>query len=64
MTKEINFNPDFDWLRKKRNKLVHIDVENPVAAMDDYLLKKVEMEDDAKRAIELVCDALFLSPGT
>lgn len=64
LAKQINFNPDFDWLRKKRNKLVHIDIENPAATTDDYFLKKPEMQDDAKRSIELVCEAPFLSPGT
>ena len=61
---KLNFNPDFDWLRKKRNKLVHIDIDNPSAAMDDYSTKAEELKADAERAVNIVCDALFLSPGS
>lgn len=64
LAKDLNFNPDFDWLRKKRNKLVHINIDSPAAAMDDYLTKKAELETDAKKAIKIVCEALSLSPGT
>jgi len=60
----IGFNEDFDWLRKKRNKLVHVDLENPAASLDDYYNKANELQEDAKRAIEIVCDAFFFSPGT
>ena len=58
---QLHFNPDFDWLRKKRNKLVHIDVNNPAASLDGY---SDELEADAKRAVEIVFDALCNSPGT
>jgi hypothetical protein len=62
LVKQIGFKSDFEWLRKKRNKLVHIDVTNPIASLDDYLLKKEALEEEAKKAIEIVFDALFMFP--
>jgi hypothetical protein len=64
LARHLDFNPDFDWLRKKRNKLVHLNVDDPIANLDDYSDKKDDLEKDAKKAIELVFEAFFLSPGT
>lgn len=36
LASKLNFNPEFDWLRKKRNRLVHIDVNNLETTIDDY----------------------------
>jgi hypothetical protein len=64
LVKQIGFSEDFDWLRKKRNKLVHIDLNNPIASLDDYYSTSNQLQDETKRAIELVLDAFFFSPGT
>jgi hypothetical protein len=64
LANSISVNENFDWLRRMRNKLVHVDLENPAALLDDYYNKGVELEEDAKRAIEIVCDAFSFSPET
>ena len=65
-TKELiernNLNPEIDWLRKKRNKIVQINKGNPELNLNDYLDKKQQLENDAKKIIELVCEVFFLNP--
>ncbi|MHB1177992.1 MAG: hypothetical protein ACYCZO_06635 [Daejeonella sp.] len=64
LAKELGFNEDFDRLGKKRNKLVHLDIYNPIANLDDYDSIGDILESDAQKAIGIVLDAFFLSPGT
>jgi hypothetical protein len=63
LAKQMSINPDFDWLRKQRNALVHLNTAQSGVSMDDYSLKGSELEQNAKRAIHIVFDALFMSPG-
>lgn len=64
LAKQLDFTKDFDWLRKKRNRLVHLDIDDPVANLNDYYDNTMDLESEARRAIEIVFDAFFLSPGT
>ncbi|GAB6392642.1 MAG: hypothetical protein MdMp014T_2015 [Treponematales bacterium] len=53
---------DLDWIRKRRNKLIHLDVDNPEISVDDQWFNRDIFESDARKAIELVSKVLFLSP--
>lgn len=55
---------DINWLRKLRNKYVHVDTDNPALKIDDQYTNRKQMEGDAKRAIQMVIHAFFQSPGT
>lgn len=66
ITKELidrnNLNPEIDWLRKKRNKIVHINTDNPELNLNDYIDRKEQLEIDGKKVIELACEVFFLNP--
>lgn len=55
---------DINWLRKLRNKYVHVDIDNPALTIDDQHTNRKNMESDARRAIQMVIHAFFQSPGT
>ena len=57
-------NEDINWLRKLRNKYVHIDLDNPVLDMNIQFDKRKELEADATVAIKMVINAFFQSSGT
>jgi len=55
---------DINWLRLLRNKYVHLNVDNPALEMNVWFNNQEEMEDNAKKAIEICIKAFFQSPGT
>ncbi|MBK8713023.1 MAG: hypothetical protein IPL97_14320 [Niastella sp.] len=55
---------DINWLRKLRNKYVHVDIDNPALTIDDQYNNRKQMESDARLAIQMVLHAFFQSPGT
>jgi hypothetical protein len=55
---------DINWLRRLRNKYVHVDIDNPALTIDDQYNNRKQMETDARRAIQMVIHAFFQSPGT
>ena len=64
LLKDYHTGEDVDWLRKLRNKYVHIDIDNPALSIDHQYANRKQMEDDARRAILIVIHAYFQSPGT
>ena len=56
---------DINWLRKLRNKYVHLNLNQPAFEMNDHYNKdkRNEMENDAKRAIKMIIQSFFQSPG-
>lgn len=55
---------DINWLRRLRNKYVHVDVDNPALEMNVQYNNRAELEKDATKAIKMVIAAFFQSPGT
>jgi len=55
---------DINWLRKLRNKYVHVDIDNSALTIDDQYNNRKQMESDARLAIQMVIHAFFQSPGT
>lgn len=54
---------ELDWLRKRRNSLVHFRRQTGAAlTVDDQWLRRSSHETDARRAIELVSKVLFENP--
>jgi len=55
---------DINWLRRLRNKYVHVNIDNPALEMDMQYDNRTELEADATKAIKMVINAFFQSPGT
>ncbi len=55
---------NIDWLRKLRNRYVHLNIESPLLIMDDQYYKRNKMEEDARKAVKMVLHSFFQSPGT
>ena len=55
---------DITWLRKLRNKYVHLNLEVPFLEMDTWFNNYEQLEEDAKRAMLITIKAFFLNPGT
>jgi outer membrane lipopolysaccharide assembly protein LptE/RlpB len=55
---------DINWLRKLRNKYVHVDINDPALEMNHQYNRRAEMEQDATKAIKMIIKAFFQSPGT
>jgi hypothetical protein len=56
--------PDLEWLRKRRNSLVHVREgydPSDLDTIDDY---HATLEADARRAMELVFRTFYANPGT
>ena len=59
--------PDLEWLRKRRNRLVHVnDRPNgiPQEELDNFDVFHDSLEEDAKRAVQLLFRAIYASLGT
>jgi hypothetical protein len=54
---------DLEWLRKKRNRLVHVS-ETLAEELGDFDVFHNSLEIDARRAIELLFRTIYASPGT
>jgi len=69
-SKEIFGNDnDLQWLRKLRNRLVHVsDPERkdalPEILLDDIASFQESLENDARRAMSLVYRSIYANPGT
>lgn len=55
--------PDLEWLRLKRNRLVHVS-ENEPDDLGDFDVYHESLEADAQRAIRLLFRTIYASPGT
>lgn len=53
---------DINWLRKLRNKYVHINLNDPILEMNDWYENQERMEADAIKAVKMTISALFQSP--
>lgn len=62
----LSDNTDLHWLRKRRNQLVHINPDKPAITVDDLWSPNqvAEYEKDAKKAVRLMFEILYLTPGT
>jgi hypothetical protein len=62
-------NPELEWLRKKRNALVHVSDPNyngfiQASDLHNIDLYHSSLEEDAKRAMKLVFRTIYDNPGT
>lgn len=58
-----SFRTELDWLRKRRNRLVHFKKTSELAiSVDDHFSNRDSHEVDAKRTITLVASVFFENP--
>lgn len=50
---------EINWLRRLRNKYVHLDVNNPILEVNDWFDIQDKFELDATKAMEITIRALF-----
>jgi len=60
----IQTNPELHNLRKRRNAIVHIDLENPAINVDQQWANQIELEKEARQAVKLMFEAFYMNPGT
>ncbi|HEY9569054.1 MAG TPA: hypothetical protein VIR38_13260, partial [Thalassobaculum sp.] len=54
----VRFGRDYVWLRERRNAYLHNDGPVPVVTARDIALEQPRLEKEARRAVELMADAL------
>jgi|SRR5690606_3229459 len=55
---------DIEWLRKLRNRFVHLDLTTPFLEMDTWFKNHDQLEADAQKAMLITIKSFFLNPGT
>jgi hypothetical protein len=55
---------EIEWLRKLRNKYVHLNNDKPFLEMNAWFNNQHQLEADATKAIKIVIKAFFQGPGT
>jgi hypothetical protein len=65
-TKELldaaDANPQLQDLRRRRNALVHVDADQPALTVDQQWCNRAELEQEARRAVELMFEAFYIGP--
>ncbi len=59
----IPTNPELHNLRKKRNSIVHLNIERPAIDVDQQWANQIELEQEARQAIKLMLEAFYSSPS-
>lgn len=54
----VRFGRDYVWLRERRNAYIHNDDPLPAITARDLTLEAARLERDARKAVELMADAL------
>jgi len=60
----LGFDERFQRLRKRRNKIIHLNIDNPAITVDQQWGNRKELEEEAREAIKLMIEAFYSNPGT
>lgn len=55
-------NPTLHEIRDRRNRLVHVDLDRPALTVDQQWEDRDALEQEARRAVELMFEAFYISP--
>ena len=58
----LGFDERFQKLRKRRNKIIHLNIDDPAITVDQQWGNRKELEEEAREAIKLMCEAFFSNP--
>lgn len=59
-----NADSEIDWLRRRRNGLVHVNPCNPAMTVDNQWFDRADLEADARKAVRLMFKTFYISPWT
>jgi hypothetical protein len=59
----LGFDEKFQKLRKRRNRIVHINIDSPAITIDQQWGNREGLEEEAKQSIKLMFEAFYSSPG-
>ena len=60
----IDASPELQKLRERRNAILHVDSENPAITLDQQWGNRQILEQEARKAIKLMFETFYMSPGT
>jgi hypothetical protein len=64
LLKECFDNEEIEWLRKLRNKYVHMNLDESFLGIDTWFNNQEQLEGDATKAMSVAIKAFYLNPGT
>jgi hypothetical protein len=56
-------NPKLQYLRQKRNEIIHVDPKNPAITLDKQWCNRSMLEQQAREAVTLMFQAFYSNPG-
>jgi len=59
----LGFDQKFQKLRDKRNKIIHLDTNNPAITVDEQWANRNQLEKEATEAVKLMAEAFYSNPG-
>ena len=63
LLKYVNANPELQILRERRNRIVHIDINNPAITITEQWDNQQYLEKQARDAIERMLELFFENPS-
>lgn len=64
LLRHLNFSDEYQQLRLRRNRIVHLRCEQPAITVDQQWGFRKELEAEAQAAVRLMLAAFFNAPGT
>jgi hypothetical protein len=64
LLEDAQANPKLQFLRKRRNSIIHINPDSPAITVDQQWANQEKLEQEARQAVELMFEAFYMSPGT
>jgi hypothetical protein len=64
LIEQTQANPELQRLRRRRNAIIHINADSPAVTVDQQWANREELEQEARRAVDLMFEAFYMSPGT
>ncbi len=55
-------NPELQKIRRRRNALIHVCPDKPAISVDQQWENRPELEEDARKAVRLMFESIFMSP--
>lgn len=59
----LGFDERFQRLRRRRNTIIHLDIDNPAITVDQQWGSRKELAEEARESIKLMIEAFYSNPG-
>lgn len=64
LLRHLEFGEEYQQLRVRRNRIIHLRIDQPAITVDQQWGSRQELEAEAQTAIKLMLTAFFSAPGT